>query len=174
MRRACIVGVVTLALLVGAGRARADDKSPHPAPADQGAQEQVQVHPAPHGGTLVPLGDHVGHLEFVLTADGTLTAYVLDAEADLPVRLTQETIDLTITLQDAETSFPVALEGVENVLTGETRGDTSQFEATVYELRATKHFHVVVAYVEYKGMVFKDIAFTFPEGVGEGPGQDLP
>lgn len=174
MRPACIVGVVTLALLVGAAPVRADDAHEQAEPADKGVQEQARIHDAPHGGMLVPIGNHVGHLEFVLAADGTLTAYVLDAEADLPVRLAQETIDLTITPEDAESSFAVALEGVENVLTGESRGDTSQFEATVYELRATKHFHGVVDYVDYKGVIFEDIAFTFPEGAGEGPGQDLP
>ncbi|MBK7495896.1 MAG: hypothetical protein IPI28_11060 [Candidatus Omnitrophica bacterium] len=36
-------------------------------------------HAAPHGGTMVALGDHMAHLELVLDSqNGTLTAYILD------------------------------------------------------------------------------------------------
>ena len=51
-------------------------------------QAHHHEHTAPHGGTLVALGEEFGHLELLLNKEtGELTAYVLDGEAEKPVRL---------------------------------------------------------------------------------------
>ena len=53
-------------------------------------------HTAPHGGALVVLGEEFAHVEFVLEEkrpENSLV-YVLDSEAEKPVRLSQKTIEL--------------------------------------------------------------------------------
>ena len=66
---------------------------------EQPRQEQAQAedthehheHTAPHGGALVGLGKEFAHVELVLEkATGKLTGYVLDGEAEKPVRLRAE------------------------------------------------------------------------------------
>ena len=55
-----------------------------PAPEPEGGHEHV----APHGGALVELGEELAHLELVHDpTTGTLTAYVLDGEAEQAVRV---------------------------------------------------------------------------------------
>src|SRR5881628_3178191 len=84
----------------------------------------VHEHHAPHGGALQVLGEEAAHVELSLdTKTGKLTAWVLDGEAERPVRIAQPSLHLTLT--DIGT---VDLAAVANPLTGETAGDTSQFE----------------------------------------------
>ena len=53
------------------------------------------IHVAPHGGTLVPLGEHAYNLELVRDADtGRLSLYVLDGHAENFIRITAPTIEL--------------------------------------------------------------------------------
>ena len=122
-------------------------------------------HTAPHGGTLVVLGDEFAHVEFVLEkSTGKLTGYVLDGEAEKPIRLSQETIELKINRLNAGQTLPLQLTAVENILTGETRGDTSQFAAQSDELLSATEFHAEIVSVAVKGQTFTDVDFKFPEG----------
>ena len=135
---------------------------------EQGQTHETDAHhehTAPHGGTLVVFGDEFAHIEFVLDqTTGKLTGYVLDGEAEKPVRLSQKTIELTIHREDTQSDFTLRLSGVANVLTGETEGDTSQFAAQSDELRGASEFHAEIVSIAVKGQVFTDIDFDFPEG----------
>ncbi len=122
-------------------------------------------HTAPHGGTLVVFGDEFAHIEFVLDqTTGKLTGYVLDGEAEKPVRLSQKTIELKIHREDIQSEFMLQLSGVANVLTGEIEDDTSQFVAQSDALKGASEFHAEIVSIDIKGQMFTDIDFEFPEG----------
>lgn len=120
-------------------------------------------HAAPHGGALIPLGDHVGHGELLIDAEGHVTLYLLDGEAEAPVRVAQESIALNITPEDGE-AVTVELSAVENVLTSETVGDTSQFEGSEPALAGVDHADGTIVSLDFRGVVFENIEFHYPEG----------
>lgn len=122
-------------------------------------------HTAPHGGTLVVFGDEFAHIEFVLDqTTGKLTGYVLDGEAEKPVRLSQKTIELKIHQEDTQSDLTLQLLGIANILTGEAEGDTSQFEVQSDALQGVSVFHAEITSVDIKGQMFTHVAFDFPEG----------
>jgi hypothetical protein len=147
------------------------------------AEQSRHRHEAPHGGTLVALGDELAHLELVLDADsGELTAYVLDGEAERGLPIAQDAIALRIAAGDAA-PFAVRLAAVENVLTGETVGRTSQFAARDPRLQGLAQFEATIDRLALKGQVFENVRFAFPEGnepaghgapAGDGHGDRAP
>lgn len=133
------------------------------------AEEHKHEHKAPHNGTLIVLGDEFAHLELVLQKDGKLTGYVLGGEPDTSVRIKQEEIQLKLSVPKEEgksdvKELKVTLKAVANILTGEKKGDSSQFETEVEGLKAIKIFEGVIVSITIKGKEFKDIKFKFPEG----------
>ena len=129
-------------------------------------------HTAPHGGTLVVLGEEFAHVEFVLEkATGKLTGYVLDGEAEKPVRLSQGAIELKIDRLNSGHTVALHLIAVANVLTGETQGDTSHFAGQSDELIGATEFHAAIVAIAVKGQTFVDVDFEFPDG-NEGGGGD--
>lgn len=125
-------------------------------------EEKGHDHEAPHGGSLVELGDEYAHVELVLdSATGTLTAYVLDGEAEAAVRVTQATLVLRLEVP-GRAPGPITLAAVENALTGETRGDTSQFQSVVPALKGVNRFHGSLAALTVRGREFRDVAVEFP------------
>ena len=127
-------------------------------------------HKAPHGGTLVALGGHLAHLEVVLDAAGKMTVYVLDGEAEKPVRLKHEQLEIKVTPGKGE-PFNVMLKAVANTLTGEKAGDTSQFEAQDDRLKDLKEFDGIAQKLDVKGVEVKPTRFNFPKG-NEHEGHD--
>lgn len=124
-------------------------------------------HKPPHGGTLIVLQEEFAHLELALDAvTGKLTAWVLDGEAAQFVRVQQKEIQLRVRLADKKEET-VALKAVANLLTGETEGDTSQFEGAAAALKGVSRFGGVVVALTAKGKEFKDVSFRFPEGNDE-------
>jgi hypothetical protein len=120
-------------------------------------------HKPPHAGTLVEFGEEFAHLELVLDgASGQLTGYVLDGEAEKPVRLEQKEIALKVKGKSSE--FTVVLKAAGNALTGEKSGDTSQFEGQSIALKGLKEFDAAVVKITVKGKDFSDVPFTFPKG----------
>jgi len=125
---------------------------------DHGAHEHS--HEAPHGGAAVVLGDEAFHLEFVRDAEaGTLSAYVLDGHMENFLRVTNTGI--TIQIKDGEA---LELAATANTATGETVGDTSQFQARAEWLLTTSNFAAVIPAIDIRGTTFTNVAFTFPEG----------
>ena len=118
-------------------------------------------HTAPHGGTLIEVGEHQFALEFVRdAAAGTLTLYVLDAHAENFVRLPLKSVALTLDVKGRAESLTLA--AVANELSGETVGDTAQFTAQAEWLKRDGEFAGRIAALEIRGTTFKDVAFTFP------------
>ena len=126
--------LLLLALLAACGRKE-------PAPTHSGGHSHV----APHGGTLIELGAH---------------AWVLDGHAENFVRLPVPALEAVATVGGAPR--PLSLKAVANAATGETIGNTSQFEVQADWLKGPEAFTVVVPSLEIRGSSFKDIKATFP------------
>jgi hypothetical protein len=134
-------------LLVACGR-----KEPAPA-----AQSGGHVHTAPHGGTLIEVGDHAYNLELLRDpASGKLTVWVLDGHAENFVRIKAAAIEATAAVGGEKKSL--SLKAVANAATGETVGDTSQFEAQADWLKGTAAIEVTVPSVEIKGRRFERLS----------------
>lgn len=138
-----------LALLLVFAAACDDPKRDHaPGPGEH-------VHRAPHGGTLVELGDHFAQVEFVVDRSaGTMTAYVLDGEAEKPVRIAQKTMDVTLV------GAMLTLTAVSNPLTGEKEGDTSEFRGQSESLRGARASSGMLERVTVRGRTFDGVAFV--------------
>src|SRR5207248_11682915 len=96
-------------------------------------------HVAPHGGTPVVLGDEAYHLELVRDADaGKLTAYVLDGEMENFIRVKAATFEIVATVGGAKQTL--TFHAVASAATGETVGNSSQFEAQADWLKTTATF----------------------------------
>ena len=117
-------------------------------------------HHAPHGGTLVELGGEFAHVELVLDPDGgSLTAYVLDGEAEESVRLKQPTLAIAIDSPGSQAAQPLELAARANILTGETVGDSSEFSATEPSLLHRGALKGRIVEIAVKGQVFRDVQF---------------
>ncbi|MEO5960363.1 MAG: hypothetical protein ABIR80_14710 [Opitutaceae bacterium] len=115
-------------------------------------------HSAPHGGTLVELGEHAYSLEFVRDSNaGTLTVYALDGHAENFIRLSALAIQLVAMPGGKYT--PISLKAVANSATGETVGNTSQFEAQADWLKTAGEFAGIVT-LEIKGTKFEQVPFV--------------
>lgn len=124
--------------------------------ADQHAATGGHVHAAPHGGTLIELGEHAYNLELVRDgSSGKLTAYVLDGHAENFVRLAAPSIELTA-ITGGERR-PLSLKAVANPATGETVGNTSQFEGQADWLKQTAEFPGTISSLEIKGTKFENV-----------------
>ena len=119
------------------------------------------VHTAPHGGTLVELGEHAYSLELVRDrAAGKLTAYVFDGHAEKFVRIKSPTLEL-IAMPDGIYTR-VSLKAVANPTTGESVGDTSQFEAQADWLKTANDFAGIFT-IEIRGTKFEQVAYSLPK-----------
>lgn len=118
----------------------------------------------PHGGMLVELGDGAYHLEVVVdTGKTTVTAYVLDAAAKEPVRLSQGRIDLKmIDLVEGNAAVFTVLAAKASARTGETLDNTATFLGFVPELKGRGKFRAVVQRVAVGDRVFTDIPLSYP------------
>ncbi len=120
------------------------------------------VHAAPHGGTLIVFGDEAAHLELVLDeTSGKLTAYVLDGEAEKGVPIAQEFVEVEI---EKPKTASLKLMPVENALTGEKAGSTSQFSVLSDELKGLSNFDANIKSLNVKGREFRSVHFNFPKG----------
>jgi hypothetical protein len=120
-------------------------------------------HHAPHQGTLVVLGEEFSHVELVLdSTTGELTAYVLDGEAENPVRVSQTS--LIIKLKDHGKLVKLQLKPTANALTGEKVGDTSEYQGTFEKLKGLSRFEGYISSIKSRGESFKDVRFLYPEG----------
>ena len=118
-------------------------------------------HKAPHGGTAVVLGNESYHLEFVHNADsGTMTAYVLDGHMENFIRIEIESFEVLAKIGDK--FRPLVFRAVANTATGETVGDTSQFQAQADWMTPESSFNATLKHLTIRGTTFKDVAFSFP------------
>ncbi|MEO6244092.1 MAG: hypothetical protein ABIQ12_01545 [Opitutaceae bacterium] len=137
-------------------------KDPH-AGHDHSTHKHDHEHKAPHGGTAVVLGKEAFHLELVRdAAAGKLTAYVLDGEMENFIRLKAAAFEVAVTSGSAPRRL--TFQPVANSATGETVGDTSQFEASADWLKTTTAFDATLVSLEIRGTTFAAVAFNFPKG----------
>ena len=114
------------------------------------------------------LGKEAYHLEFVRDAgSGTLTAFVLDAHMENFVRLPVPTFEVVATV-GAERR-PLALTAVANRATGETVGDTSQFQAQADWLKTADAFDAQLTALTIRGTSFSSVAFRLPRAGSTSP-----
>jgi hypothetical protein len=145
------LALLSLAVMVSACGGGADEAAA-PAAAEH-------AHTAPHGGTLVELGDHLASLEVVHTpATGMLVIYVLDGEAQGAVRIAQTSLTVHI---EGDSPRTVELLPVASSLTGETSGDASQFSRSLDVLKGAVT-SVRVQELVVKGQTFRDVSVNLP------------
>lgn len=115
------------------------------------------AHAAPHGGTLIEVGEHAYNLEFLRDgAAGKLTLWVLDGHAENFVRLRAPAVEVTVKVGAEKKA--ISLKAVANAATGETVGDTSQFEAQADWMKGSAPLEVAVAAIEIKGRRFEGLS----------------
>ncbi|MBT3468392.1 MAG: hypothetical protein HOK49_07685 [Opitutae bacterium] len=119
------------------------------------------VHPAPHGGTLVELGEHAFNLEFLLDRQlGTLRLYVLGAHAEKFIRIQDEKLNVILT-SEGET-HSITLDAMPNELTKEVKGDTSHFFGSIEWLKGKKFISGVMRSVKIQGNTYEEVSFDLP------------
>jgi hypothetical protein len=151
---ATVLATITL-LSIGCGKS-----DPH-AGHDHSAHKHE--HKAPHGGTAVVLGQEAYHLELVRdAAAGKLTAYVLDGEMENFIRIYAASFE--VVLNGGNLPRSLTFKPVANSATGETVGDTSQFEAQADWLKTTATFDATLMSLEIRGTTFAAVPFNFPKG----------
>lgn len=149
-------------LLTGCGR-RAAHEDAHDHSAATSHRHHEHDHTAPHGGTIVVLGEEQFHLEFVHSPEtGKLTAYILDGELEEFIRVAAESFE--VVANPAGRREVLEFRAVANRATGETVGDTAQFEAQAEWLKNTTMFEAVLTSVSIRGTPFAAVAFNFPAG----------
>ncbi len=153
--RSTFVAAALAAVLVGAaGCGKHDDHAGH--------SHGKHVHTAPHGGFLVEIGDHAYNLELVRdAAAGKLTAYVLDGHAENFIRIAAPSINVVAYVGGARQTLSLA--ATANAMTGETVGNTSQFEAAADWLKSAGDFNGEVGPIEIRGTKFAPAAFALPK-----------
>jgi hypothetical protein len=132
----------------------------------------------PHNGALVAIGQDDAHLEIVLDAEtGTLTAYVLDGEAEKAIAIKQKNLQLAITLEhdhehdEHDGKDEKKDELPESVITlmlaavspGKD-GAASEFAGQSDELKGAKEFEAALTSITVGDKPFQDVKFKFPEG----------
>lgn len=155
LRPALLAAAVLAAVLATTGCHKHDSHAGH--------NHGKHVHTAPHGGLLVELGEHAYNVELVRdSASGKLTAYLLDGHAENFIRIAAPSLALTAYVNGARQSL--ALAATANPITGETVGNTSQFEATADWLKSAGDFNGEVGPVEIRGTKFAPAAFALTKG----------
>jgi len=138
--------------------------------ADADGDAHGHHHTAPHGGTLIALGDHFAHAEVKVDAEmGVMTLWLLDGEAQAAVRSPLRAVDMMIQpLDDAGKptlqSLSVSLQPVAKPLTCETVGDTSQFQSPIDDAASLQRFEATIKMLLVKGTKLPDVKFRYPEG----------
>ena len=118
-------------------------------------------HDAPHDGVLIECGDHQYNLEVVHDSEsGDLEIYVLGGHASKPVRIEQESIEVTINADGKEEVFNLA--AIADSQQEKTVGDTDYFRLKE-ALPGTKQFEGVIKSVTIKGTSFENKSFSYPD-----------
>jgi len=108
----------------------------------------------------VELGEEFAQVELLLDPDaGSLTAYVLDGDAEESVRLKQPSLRVSLQNGNGEPDLSLELSARADILTGETVGDSSEFSVTMPSLIGRKRVKGRIADMVVKGQEFQDVQF---------------
>jgi hypothetical protein len=122
-RLALVLLIPAFAFMTGCGEK--DEHAGHDHAAGKG--DDHDVHTAKMGGQLVEVGSHEFNIELLRdSASGKITLWVLDAHAENFVRVTNETVAISVSPDGKDEA--VVLKATANTATGEKLGSTSQFE----------------------------------------------
>jgi hypothetical protein len=138
--------------------------------------EHHHAEKGPHGGALVAFGDDVAHLEVVFDADaGKITAYVLDGEAEKPLKIKADKLQLTFVAghhhEEAKDKKPEAKD--EDDKTGavtlaavdaDADGMATQFAGAADDLKGAEEFEAVLESIRFDKIEFEKQRFKWPEG----------
>lgn len=163
MKPILLLSLVTIVLASGC-RPKAPTLEPRAATTEK--EPEKHAHTAPHGGTLVEIGEHTYNIEFVRdAAAGKLSAYILDGHAEHFVRIAPKSFDVIATLPGGDVTL--TLHAQADSATGEKIGDTSLFVGQADWLKTTDKFDAAIARLNIRGTSVLNIAFNFPRGNAE-------
>lgn len=152
-----LAGVVVAGFLAGCGEHGHD----HSHGKGAGAPGGTHAHDSAHGGVAVELGEHQFQLDVVADPGaGQLKAWVMDGHMENFVRLSLPAIDLEIAGSGATQALRLAAQA--NAGSGETVGDTSQFQGEATWLKGFTNFSARIARIEIRGQIFTNINFSYP------------
>lgn len=137
----CGVCMLAVALFVGCSKKEEVSTYENAPPAASGGEEDHEhehVHEAPHGGTLVELGEHAYNAEVVLDeAQNKVTIYLLGAHAESAQPVAQPEITLKLTADGEPAEYKLAAAPQE----GDPEGMASRFEIADESLVDTLEMH---------------------------------
>ena len=120
-------------------------------------------HGSVHGGVLVELGEHQYQLDLLHDpSNGVLTAWVMDGHVENFVRIPLRTFDVTVV--SGTSTQTISLAARANGGTGESVGDTSQFQGEAAGMKGLTQFTGTVSKIEIRGAVFEGVKFRYPDG----------
>ncbi len=158
---AILRSLAALLLALAAGCSEGNRAGPDHSPAAAHEHGHGHSHVAPHGGTVVVLGNEAYHVELVHDREaGRLALYVLDGHMESFIRLPAPSLQMTGTINGNE--HPLTLAAVAQAATGETVGNTSQFAGEAEWLKTADRFTGILDAIEIRGTVFADQAFAIP------------
>ncbi|MBQ18086.1 MAG: hypothetical protein CMJ65_13270 [Planctomycetaceae bacterium] len=135
--RLLLVTGTSLSLMIGCGDGGsgqefgAADLKPADPTAHKHDHSHGDEHDAPHGGSLIALGEHAYHAEIVWDDDThSITAYILDGEAKSPVGIAAKELVLVIGDGDKAKRHPLTAKPQQ----GDADGKASRFVVTDEEL----------------------------------------
>lgn len=144
-----------------------------PGPAAVPKAPRSEAHVAPHGGTLVQLGDEFAHLEFVFDSrHGHVTAYVLDRATETPARLKAEPMGLYIaTTRPRNAAAPHSwelpclwLSPLDSATDDCGVSWATTFAGEAADLRGLTAFEAMLPLVVVKGTAFRGVTFRVEAG----------
>lgn len=160
MKTIPLLAIVALVLVTGC---RPKPPVMEPRPVAKEEEPPKHAHTAPHGGTLVEIGEHTYNIEFVReAATGKLSAYILDGHAENFIRISAKSFDVIANLPGGEQT--VTLHAQADSATGEKVGDTSLFVGQADWLKTTTTFDGSISRLNIRGTSVLNVAFNFPKG----------
>lgn len=155
--------LLSFATMVLAAGCRPKPPTMEPRPVTKEEEPKKHAHTAPHGGTLVEIGEHTYNIEFVRdAAAGKLSAYILDGHAENFIRIAVKSFDVIAVLPGGEQTL--TLHAQADPATGEKVGDTSLFVGQADWLKTTAKFDGSIARLNIRGTSVLNVAFNFPKG----------
>lgn len=159
LHRAILRSLAALLLPLAGSCGENSQVRPEPSTATSHGHAHGHSHVAPHGGTVVVLGNETYHVELVHDrAAGRLTLFVLDGHMENFIRLPVVSLELTCVAGGTERTL--ALGAVAQAATGETVGDTSQFAGQAEWLRTSEPITGKIRTITIRGTDFTDQPFT--------------